>query len=136
MSADQGLREAWERIPTPGEVGQELERFAGRRMERIIAIVVGVGALALGAQALVSALLKVQVADASYLAMMAIVFVPWVAMLVCCALGRAVRITAGVPLVNERIVERIFSPASMPRNCQVNWPRMASSMKLYPAPMI
>ncbi|WP_439902788.1 ATP-binding protein [Microbacterium azadirachtae] len=96
MSADQGLREAWERIPTPGEVGQELERFAGRRMERIIAIVVGVGALALGAQALVSALLKVQVADASYLAMMAIVFVPWVAMLVCCALGRAVRITAGI----------------------------------------
>ncbi len=64
MSTDQGLREAWERIPTPGEVGQELERFAGRRMERIIAIVVGVGALALGTQALVNALVTLAHPDA------------------------------------------------------------------------
>lgn len=96
MSADQGLREAWEKIPTPGEVGQELERFAGRRMERIIAIVVGVGALALGAQALVTALVTLQVVDASHLTMMAVVFVPWLAMLVCCTLGRGVRLTAGI----------------------------------------
>ncbi|PRB05386.1 sensor histidine kinase [Microbacterium sp. MYb64] len=96
MSADQGLREAWEKIPTPGEVGQELERFAGRRMERIIAIVVGVGALALGTQALVTALVTLQVVDASHLAMMAVVFVPWLAMLVCCTLGRGVRLTAGI----------------------------------------
>ncbi|KJL20754.1 sensor histidine kinase [Microbacterium azadirachtae] len=96
MSADQGLREAWERISTPGEVGQELERFAGRRMERIIAIVVGVGALALGTQALVNALLKMRVVDVPHVSMMALVFVPWGAMLVCCALGRAVRLTAGI----------------------------------------
>ncbi|VXB16473.1 conserved membrane hypothetical protein [Microbacterium sp. 8M] len=96
MSADQGLREAWEKIPTPGEVGQELERFAGRRIERIIAIVVGVGALALGTQALVNALVKLTVVDVPHVAMMALVFVPWLAMLVCCAIGRAVRLTAGV----------------------------------------
>ena len=96
MSADQGLREAWEKIPTPGEVGQELERFAGRRMERIIAIVVGVGALALGTQALVNALVTLQVIDFPHLSMMALVFVPWLAMLVCCTLGRGVRLTAGI----------------------------------------
>jgi signal transduction histidine kinase len=96
VSADQGLREAWEKIPTPGEVGQELERFAGRRIERIIAIVVGVGALALGTQALVNALVKLTVVDVPHVAMMALVFVPWLAMLVCCAIGRAVRLTAGV----------------------------------------
>ncbi|MDR2320683.1 MAG: ATP-binding protein, partial [Microbacterium sp.] len=96
MSADQGLREAWEKIPTPGEVGQELERFAGRRMERIIAIVVGVGALALGTQALVNALVTMRVVDTPHIVMMALVFVPWLAMLVCCTLGRGVRLTAGI----------------------------------------
>jgi signal transduction histidine kinase len=96
VSADQGLKEAWEKIPTPGEVGQELERFAGRRMERIIAIVVGVGALALGTQALVNALVKMRVVDAPHVSMMALVFVPWLAMLVSCTLGRGVRLTAGI----------------------------------------
>ncbi|MBS1905008.1 MAG: ATP-binding protein [Actinobacteria bacterium] len=96
MSADPGLREAWEKIPTPGEVGQELERFAGRRMERIITIVVGVGALALGTQALVNALVKMSVIDFPHLLMMSVVFVPWLVMLVCCVLGRGVRVAAGV----------------------------------------
>ena len=96
MSADQGLREAWEKIPTPGEVGQELERFAGRRIERIIVIVVGVGALALGTQALVNAIMKMRLVDGPHIGMMALVFVPWIAMLLCCAIGRAVRLAAGV----------------------------------------
>lgn len=96
MPADQGLRQAWERIPTPREVGQELERFAGRRMERIIVIVVGVGALALGTQALINAIVKLRVVDAPHLSMMALVFVPWFVMLVCCGLGRGARIAAGV----------------------------------------
>ncbi|WP_295033960.1 sensor histidine kinase [uncultured Microbacterium sp.] len=96
MSGAQGLREAWEKIPTPGEVGQELERFAGRRIERIIVIVVGVGALALGTQALVNAIIKMRLVDGPHIAMMALVFVPWIVMLLCCAIGRAVRIAAGV----------------------------------------
>ncbi|MDQ4214504.1 ATP-binding protein [Microbacterium capsulatum] len=94
MSADQGLREAWEKIPT-GEVGQELERFAGRRMERIIAIVVAVGALALGIQALLNALAKLTVVDFPHVSMMALVFVPWFVMLVCCTIMRGVRVAAG-----------------------------------------
>ncbi|GAB6856964.1 sensor histidine kinase [Microbacterium xylanilyticum] len=120
MSADQGLREAWEKIPTPGEVGQELERFAGRRIERIIAIVVGVGALALGAQALVNALVKLTVVDVPHVAMMALVFVPWVAMLVCCAIGRAVRLTAGVFFV-AYIVDLVL------------WPFVATHRNLVPS---
>jgi signal transduction histidine kinase len=109
VSADQSLHEAWERIPTPGEVGKELERFAGRRMERIIAIVVGVGALALGTQALVSALVTLSVVDTPRILMMALVFVPWLVMLVCCAIGRAVRITAGVFFV-AYIVDMLLWP--------------------------
>ena len=109
MSADQGLREAWEKIPTPGEVGQELERFAGRRIERIIAIVVGVGALALGAQALVNAVVTLQIVDVPHILMMALVFVPWVAMLVCCILGRGVRLTAGIFFV-AYIVDLLLWP--------------------------
>ena len=104
MSADQGLRDAWERIPTPGEVGQELERFAGRRMERIIAIVVGVGALALGTQALINALVKMTVPDAPHLSVMALVFVPWLVMLCCCVIGRGVRAAAGVFFVAYIVV--------------------------------
>ncbi|MBS1675295.1 MAG: ATP-binding protein [Actinobacteria bacterium] len=96
MTADQGLRDAWEHIPSPGEVGQELERFAGRRMERIISIVVGVGALALGLQALINAITRMRVVDAPHLLTMLLVFLPWLLMLGCCALGRAARISAGI----------------------------------------
>lgn len=96
MTADQGLKQAWENIPTPGEAGQELERFAGRRIERIITIVVGVGALALGTQALVNAFVTMTVTDLPHFIMMAVVFVPWVVMLACCVLGRGVRVAAGV----------------------------------------
>lgn len=120
MSADQGLREAWEKIPTPGEVGQELERFAGRRMERIIAIVVGVGALALGTQALINAFVTMRVVDLPHILMLAIVFVPWLAMLVCCALGRGVRLTAGVFFIAYTVV-------------LVLWPFVAAQTDLVPA---
>ncbi|MBW1639950.1 ATP-binding protein [Microbacterium resistens] len=95
MSPERTLREAWANIPTPGEVGRELERFAGRRMERIIAIVVGVGALALGTQALISAVGTLTRLDAPHVLMMALVFVPWAIMLVTCVVGRGVRIAAG-----------------------------------------
>ena len=104
MSADQGLREAWGRIPTPGEVGQELERFAGRRMERIIAIVVGVGALALGTQALINALVKMTTPDLQHVVVMALVFVPWLVLLGCCVIGRGVRTAAGVFFVAYIVV--------------------------------
>ncbi|MBS1698413.1 MAG: ATP-binding protein [Actinobacteria bacterium] len=120
MSADQGLREAWEKIPTPGEVGQELERFAGRRMERIIAIVVGVGALALGTQALINAFVTMRVVDLPHILMLAIVFVPWLAMLVCCALGRGVRLTAGLFFIAYTVV-------------LVLWPFVAAQTDLVPA---
>ncbi|MDA4894433.1 hypothetical protein PFZ55_47000, partial [Streptomyces sp. MS2A] len=96
MSPERTLREAWANIPTPGEVGRELERFAGRRMERIIAIVVGVGALALGTQALISAVGTLTRLDAPHVLMMALVFVPWAIMLVTCVVGRGVRVAAGV----------------------------------------
>lgn len=95
-SVDQGLREAWERIPASGEVGQGFEHFAGQRIERIIAMVVGVGALALGVQALIKAVVMLSAIDFAHILMMALVFVPWFVMLCCCMVGRGVRIAAGI----------------------------------------
>jgi len=104
LSPDTSLREAWEKIPSPGEVGSEAERFAGRRMERIIAIVVAVGALALGVQALLSALASIERFDTPHLALLSLAFVPWAAMLVACVIGRGVRIAAGAFTVGYLIV--------------------------------
>ncbi|GAA5148490.1 hypothetical protein GCM10025768_10250 [Microbacterium pseudoresistens] len=95
MAPEGSLREAWEQIPSPGRLGQGLESFAGRRIERLIAIAVGVGALALGAQALVAALSTLRFVDFPHIGTMLLVFVPWVAMLVACAVGRGVRWAAG-----------------------------------------
>lgn len=95
MSSERSLRAAWETIPSPGEAGRELERFAGRRMERIIAIVVAVGAFALGLQALINAIARLQHPDPLHFLMIGLAFVPWVAMLVTVAIGRGMRIAAG-----------------------------------------
>lgn len=96
MSADDSIRLAWGQIPSPGEMSSELERFAGRRMERIIAIVVGVGSLALGIQALLAALSGMEQASFSHYLVIMLVFVPWLFMLITCVIGRGMRIAAGV----------------------------------------
>lgn len=75
----------------------------------MMSIVVGVGALALGTQALVSALVTLSVLEAPRILMMALVFLPWLAMLVCCAIGRAVRATAGVFFV-AYIIDMLLWP--------------------------
>lgn len=96
VSADASIRLAWGQIPSPGEVGSELERFAGRRMDRIIAIVVGVGSLALGVQALLAALGGMQKPTFSHYLIIMLVFVPWALMLITCVIGRGMRVAAGV----------------------------------------
>lgn len=90
------IREAWSKIPSPGDVETESERFTGKRMERILAIVVAIGSAVLGAQALVAALAGLSRSDAPHITMLLVVYVPLAAMLVTCVLGRGVRAASAV----------------------------------------
>lgn len=96
MQADAALRAAWGQIPSPGTAGTEFERFTGKRMERILATVVAIGSGILGVQALFAAF-GGQGEKASFVqyVLLLIVYVPLVAMLVACVVGRAVRVVAG-----------------------------------------
>ena len=92
MAADAlSIREAWSKIPSPGDVETEQERFTGKRMERILAIVIAIGSAVLGVQALVAALAGLSRADGAHIAMLLVVYVPLAAMLVACIAGRGVR---------------------------------------------
>ena len=90
------VRDAWSKIPSPGSAENGFERFTGKRMERILAIVVALGSAVLGAQALIAAVQTMSRADAPHISMLVAVFVPLTAMLVACLVGRGVRLAAGV----------------------------------------
>lgn len=109
MVAEAALRAAWDKIPSPGEVGQGLESFAGRRIERIIEIAVAVGALALGVQALIVAIAMLQRPDFPHFAMMGLSFVPWAAMILACMIGRGVRWACGAFTVGY-IIDLVLWP--------------------------
>ncbi|MBO9626768.1 MAG: ATP-binding protein [Microbacterium sp.] len=96
MPADAlSIREAWSRIPSPGGAETEFERFTGKRMERILAIVVALGSTVLGTQALISALATLSWSDVPSFTLLVVVYLPLIAMLVACVVGRGVRITSG-----------------------------------------
>lgn len=90
------LDSAWGHIPQTRETTAGLGSFTRLRIERIISLVVGLGSLALGAQAFIIALAPYQEAPAWHVPLMLMTFVPLAAMLVACFLGRAVRLFAGV----------------------------------------
>lgn len=96
MPADPlSIREAWSKIPSPGSVETEFERFTGKRMERILATVVAVGSAVLGFQALVAAMASMSWSDAPRIAMLLVVYVPLAVMLIACVVGRGVRSASG-----------------------------------------
>ncbi|MFC7944205.1 ATP-binding protein [Microbacterium oxydans] len=90
------IRDAWSKIPSPGSTETAYERFTGKRMERILAIVVAIGSAVLGAQALVSAMASLSDADPAHVVTLCVVFVPLLAMLVACLIGRGVRTFSGI----------------------------------------
>lgn len=90
------IREAWSRIPSPGAVETEFERFTGKRMERILAVVAAIGCAILGAQALIAALSGAPDLDEPHVWMLFVVYVPLAAMLLAALIGRGVRTAAGV----------------------------------------
>ena len=89
------LADAWGHIPQSRETTAGLGSFTRRRIERIIAIIVGAGSLALGAQAFFAALGPSEELPGWHLPLMLATFVPLVAMVVACFVGRAVAIFAG-----------------------------------------
>lgn len=92
MLDDAALRAAWGRIPSPGTVETEFERFTGKRMERILATVAATGSAILGAQALFAAFGGLaQGASAVQVVLLMVVYVPLIGMLMTCVLGRGVR---------------------------------------------
>ncbi|AZS39941.1 hypothetical protein CVS54_01258 [Microbacterium oxydans] len=90
------IRDAWSKIPSPGSTETAYERFTGKRMERILAIVVAIGSAVLGAQALVSAMASLSDADPAHVVALCVVFVPLLGMLVACLIGRGVRTFSGI----------------------------------------
>lgn len=97
MPADTlSIREAWSKIPSPGGAETGFERFTGKRMERILATVAAIGSAALGVQALIAALASLSLPDTPQVAMLLVVFVPLIAMLIACLIGRGVRTTSGI----------------------------------------
>jgi len=91
------LDDAWGHIPQTRETTAGLGSFTRLRIERIISLVVGLGSLVLGTQAFLAAVTPpYQENPAWHVPLMLITFVPLAAMLVACAFGRGVRLTAGV----------------------------------------
>ncbi|WP_270410553.1 ATP-binding protein [Microbacterium maritypicum] len=90
------IRDAWSKIPFPGSTETAYERFTGKRIERILAIVVAIGSAVLGAQALISAMGSLSAADPAHLVTLIVVFVPLAAMLLACVVGRGVRTFSGI----------------------------------------
>jgi signal transduction histidine kinase len=90
------LDDAWGHIPQTRETTAGLGSFTRLRIERIISLVVGLGSLVLGTQAFLNALLPFQESPAWHVPLMVITFVPLAAMLIACAAGRGVRLSAGI----------------------------------------
>jgi len=72
-----------------------LERFTGQRMERIVAVVAAIGSAALGVQAMLSAITRLEKLDGPHLAMMIMVFGPLLWMILGCVTGHWVKQAAG-----------------------------------------
>nr|WP_201470246.1 ATP-binding protein [Microbacterium hydrocarbonoxydans] len=97
MPADAlSIRGAWSKIPSPGSVETEFERFTGKRMERILATVVAVGSAVLGVQAFIAAVTAMSWDESPRIAILLAVSLPLTAMLVACVVGRGVRTASGI----------------------------------------
>lgn len=96
MSGSVSVPEAWARIPAPPAGPSAQQRFTGQRMERIMAIVVGVGATGLAIQSVIAAMATLTDAGRGEIVLSLVVFAALAAMIVACLVGRGVRVVAGV----------------------------------------
>ncbi len=90
------LDEAWGRIPHTRESQADQGTFTQTRIERVITLIVGPGSLVLGAQAFVAAFGPGDEAAGWHTPLVLAVFIPLVAMIVACSVGRFARLFSGV----------------------------------------
>lgn len=96
MPADTVLKDAWSRIPSLGAAETAFERFTGKRMERILATVVAIGSAMLGTQAMFAAIGTMSAGTSPvHITLLVVVYIPLIAMLVACVIGRGVRVASG-----------------------------------------
>ncbi|GGH37441.1 sensor histidine kinase [Microbacterium album] len=95
MTAQGAIDEAWGTLPPAGLNVASPGQYTAGRMERIIQIVAGTGAAALGTQAFVAALGEVG-ASVPHIVLATATFASLGAMVVLSLLGRAVRVGAGL----------------------------------------
>lgn len=90
------LDAAWGHIPHSRETSDALGSFTRTRIERVITLLVGPGCLVLGAQAFVAAFGPGDERPGWHVPMVLAVFVPLVAMILACVLGRFARAFSGI----------------------------------------
>jgi signal transduction histidine kinase len=90
------LDAAWGRIPHSRETNEDFGSFTRARIERVITLLVGPGSLILGAQALVAAFGPGDERPGWHLPLVLTVFLPLVAMIVACVVGRFARVFSGI----------------------------------------
>ncbi|MFZ8758048.1 sensor histidine kinase [Microbacterium sp. HMH0099] len=90
------LDEAWGRIPHTRETTEEPGSFTQTRIERVITLLVGPGCLVLGAQAFVAAFGPGDETPGWHLPLVVGVFLPLIAMVVACTIGRFARLFSGI----------------------------------------
>jgi signal transduction histidine kinase len=89
------LDAAWGHISQSRDATVGLGSFTRQRIERSIALVAGIGSLALGAQTFFATLGDQDEAGAWHLSLLLLTFVPLVGMALACLIGRGVRFAAG-----------------------------------------
>ncbi len=100
---------AWGHLPQTKEISAGLSSFTRQRIERIISIVVALGSLVLGTQALLAALGESDRGGLSQSVMVITTFGTLAAMVISCAVGRGVRTFTSIFAVTYVIV-LILSP--------------------------
>jgi signal transduction histidine kinase len=90
------LDAAWGSIPQARETTAGLGSFTRTRVERTLAVAIGVGCVALSAQAFLTALGPSEESAAWHLPLTLMVFVPLAAMIIACFVGRGARVFAAI----------------------------------------
>lgn len=115
MTADSDraiLDAAWGHISQTRDFTVGLGSFTRQRIERSIALVAGIGSLALGAQTFASAVGAIGEAPSWHLVLLALTFIPLLGMSVACLIGRGVRVAAGTFAVLYAVVLALWPLAT------------------------
>ncbi|MFG6403871.1 MULTISPECIES: sensor histidine kinase [unclassified Microbacterium] len=90
------LDEAWGRIPHTRETTDGFGSFTRTRIERVITLLVGPGSVVIGGQAFFAAFGPGEERPGWHVPLVLAVFIPLVAMIVACVVGRFARVFSGI----------------------------------------